>query len=139
MGYRISWDNEDHTVVLQEYTEGASKDDLYRLAEQSAQMLKTVEHTVHLIIDERKLNVLFTFSDLRYLGRQIPTNQGAVVVVAQRPKQTYKTATHDLNRQLTPNAIDEPHFAETLEQARQLLQDQFGVQYPAQAVNDMQA
>ncbi|MBZ0288335.1 MAG: hypothetical protein K8I30_12030 [Anaerolineae bacterium] len=133
MGYHIAWDNKDQTVVLQEYTEGASKDDLYRLAEESAQMLNTVGHTVHLIIDERRMNFHFDVTDLRNLGQQIPANQGAVVVVTQRPKQTYKAATHDLNRQITPNGIDQPYFAETLEQARQLLREHFGVRYPAQA------
>jgi len=130
MSHRISWDNDDHSVVLQEYIDGASKDDLYLLAEQSAKMLKSVDHTVHLIIDERKLRVPFNMIDLRYLERQIPRNQGVVVVIAQRQKQRVKAATHDLNRRINGTGVEEPYFAETVEQAREMLHHQFGVQYP---------
>ena len=51
MGYKIGWDNPEKTVVLQQYVDPASKDDLYRLAKESANLLKSVSHTVHLIID----------------------------------------------------------------------------------------
>lgn len=132
MGHKISWDNEDQTVVLQEYTEGASKDDLYYLAEKSARMLATVDHTVHLIIDERKVNLTLNSADVRYLDKQTPSNQGTVVVIAQRLKQKYKTAAQDLHRKFAPKAFGEPYFAETLEEARLFLQENFEVRYPSQ-------
>jgi hypothetical protein len=122
--------------VLQEYTEAPSKDDLYYLAQKSAQMLKTVDHTVHLIIDERKISLLLTSADMRYLEKHTPTNQGVVVVIAQRSKQKYKTAAQDLNRRFAPNAFGEPYFAETLEQARRFLQDNFEVRYPSQTSDE---
>ena len=132
MSHNISWDNEDQTVVLQQYTDDASKDDLYYLAEKSARMLATVEHRVHLIIDERKVNLLLNSADVHYLEKQTPTNQGAVVVVAQRLKQKYKTAAQEMNRKFAPNAFGEPYFAETLEEARLFLQENFEVRYPPQ-------
>ena len=137
MSHNISWDNEDQTVVLQEYTEGASKDDLYYLAEKSAQMLKTVNHTVYLIIDERRVRLILNSADVRYLEKQTPTNQGAVVVVVQHSKQTYKIAAQELNRQFAPNAFGEPYFADTLEQARLFLQENFGVRYPPQTSDEL--
>ena len=52
MGYLIQWDNEEKTVVFQQYTGNPVKDDLYHLAEESALMLNSVPHIVHLIIDD---------------------------------------------------------------------------------------
>lgn len=129
MGHNISWDNEEKTVVLQEYTDGASKDDLYQLAQKSAQMLQTVAHRVHLIIDERKIDLALNPVDMRYLDKLTPKNQGAVVLVVQPSKVKYKMAVHHLGAQIGPNAFAEPYFAETIEAARQLLQESFGVRY----------
>jgi hypothetical protein len=137
MSHNISWDNEDQTVVLQEYTEGASKDDLYYLAEKSEQMLKTVDHTVHLIIDERKIRLVLTSADMRYLEKHRPVNQGIVVVVAQHSKQSYKTAAQVLNRQFAPKAFGEPLYAETVQEARLFLQENYEVRYPSQTSDEM--
>jgi hypothetical protein len=134
MSHNISWDNDDQTVVLQEYTEGASKDDLYYLAEKSEQMLNTVDHTVHLIIDERRITLIITSTDMSYLEKHTPPNQGVVVVIAQRSKQTYKTAAQVLNQRFAPNAFGEPLFAETVEEARLFLQENFAVRYPPHAL-----
>jgi hypothetical protein len=129
MGHNISWDNEEKTVVLQEYTDGAAKDDLYQLAQKSAQMLQTVAHTVHLIIDERRIDLVLNPSDMRYLDKLTPKNQGTLVLVVQPAKIKYKMAAHHLGAQIGPNAFGEPYFADTIEAARQLLQESFGVRY----------
>ena len=133
MGHNISWDNEEKTVVLQAYTDGASKDDLYQLAQESAQMLQIVAHTVHLIIDERKIDLVLNPSDMRYLDKLTPKNQGAVVLVVQPAKIKYKMAVQQLGAQIGPNAFGEPYFVDTVEAARQLLQESFGVRYQSNA------
>jgi hypothetical protein len=133
MGHIIRWDNEDKTVVLQAYTVGATKDDLYYLAQESARMLKTVDHTVHLIIDERNIDLVLNSADMTYLEKLTPKNQGAVVMIVPPSKLMYKTVVQKLGKRLGPNAFAQPFFAESVEQARSFLQDAFEVRYPSDA------
>ncbi len=129
MGHNIRWDNFEKTVLLQEYTDGATKDDLYNLAKKSAQMLNTVEHTVHLIIDEQKINLVLNSADMAYLEKLTPKNQGAVVMIVPEPKLKYKTLVQELGKRVGPNAFSQPYFVSSLDQARQFLQEEFGVHY----------
>jgi hypothetical protein len=131
VGHLIHWDNEEKTVVLQQYTEGSSKDDLYHLASKSAEMLKQCSHTVHLIIDERQMSLVLNSADMAYLGRVAPQNQGKVVVVVPPEDVRYKNIVHQLGKRLAPVAFTEPHYAESLEEARRYLQEHYGVNYPA--------
>jgi hypothetical protein len=130
MGYLIQWDNAEKTVVLQQYTGNAVKDDLYHLAEESAGMLKTVPHKVHLIIDERAIKLTLSSTDIKYLEKHVPTNQGVVVVVVGRSGAAYKSLIQKIGKTMAPNAFKQTFFAATIEEARQLLQEQFGVHYP---------
>src|SRR6476620_3411014 len=92
MGHTISWDNPEKTVVLQAYTDGATKDDFYQLAQESSEMLKKVRHTVHLIIDERKINLTLESSDLIYLKELKPENEGTAVVIVPPSRIKFKNA-----------------------------------------------
>jgi hypothetical protein len=129
MGHIICWDNADKTVVFQAYTEDASKDDLYHLARKSADLLNTVAHTVHLIIDERNIALVLSSTDMKYLEKMTPKNQGAVVMVVQGSKLAYKTAVQGLGKIIGPNAFAQPYFVDSVEAARQFLQDSFDVRY----------
>jgi hypothetical protein len=129
MGYKIGWDNEDKTVVLQQYTEAGSKEDLYSLAQKSAQMLSTVNHHVHLIIDERNMRYVLNPTDMAYLEEHVPMNQGAVIVVVPPGKVGYKTSIQRIGHSVAPNAFAEPYFAQSLDEARRFLQEAFGVHY----------
>ena len=130
MSYSIQWDNADKTVVFQQYTDQAVKEDLYSLSKESAEMLRTVSHTVHLIIDERPVKVTLNYTDIKFLESNVPENQGAVIMIVNKSGLAYKKLIQDVGRSLAPKAFDQPYFAETLEEARQLLQDQFAVHYP---------
>ena len=132
MGHQITWDNTDKTVVLQAYMVGASKDDLYHLARKSADMLNTVQHTVHLIIDERNISLVLSSTDMKYLAKSTPKNQGAVVMVVQPSKLAYKTAVQGLGKIIGPQAFAQPYFVDSVETARQFLQDSFEVLYPSE-------
>jgi len=136
VGHAIHWDNADQTVVLQAYTEGASKDDLYQLASKSADLLKTVDHTVHLIIDERNVNLALNAADIAYLERLKPKNQGMVVIVVPPSKLPYKQAVQDLGKRLGPKAFAQAYFAESIEEARQFLQEAFEVRYSSSLGED---
>jgi hypothetical protein len=135
MGHTITWDSDDKTVVLQEYTKDATKDDLYHLARKSAEMLSTVEHTVHLIIDERNINLILNSADMNYLNKLTPENQGAVVMVIPKLKVGYKTLVQSIGKKIGPNAFAEAYFATSVEEARKFLQDHFGVRYSADKVS----
>lgn len=134
MNHNISWDNEEKTVVLQAYIDGASKDDLYLLAKKSADMLNSVKHTVHLIVDERNIDLVLNSTDMVYLHKLTPINQGAVVVVIPAHKLKYKTLVQQIGKKLGPNAFAQPYFAETVEDARLFLQEAFEVSYASDGV-----
>jgi hypothetical protein len=132
MGYSISWDNADKTALLQQYTGEGSRDDLYNMAQESAQMLSTVEHTVHLIIDERNFKYFLTPTDMAYLEKHVPGNQGAVIMVVPEKKLGYKTSIQRIGHGIAPKAFAEPYFAATVEEAREFLQESLGVRYASE-------
>ncbi len=78
MSHVIQWDNAEKTVVLQQYADQAVKDDLYDLSKQSAEMLRSVSHRVHLIIDERPIKVTLRYDShiLRLMFRRIRCSGG---------------------------------------------------------------
>ena len=129
MGYSIQWDNDDKTVVLQQYTDDATKDDWYQLAQESARMLNSVSHTVHLIIDERNVNLVATAADMQYLEKQVPANEGTAVIVTSRFKFRYKKLSKRIREQILPDTSHEAHYVESIEDACKLLQEQHGVVY----------
>ena len=136
MGHFIDWDNEDKTVVLQQYVGEATKDDLYQLATKSSKMLSAVEQTVHLIIDERRMNFVFNSADMAYMEKTTPKNQGACVMVVLEANLHYKTVVQKIGRRIGPNAFREPYFVTSIEDARAFLQDAFGVHYPSQSATE---
>lgn len=129
MLYSIQWDNEERTVVLQQYLPGATKDDWYEMARQSAQMLRTVPHKVHLIIDERNVDLVATSTDMHYLEKNVPPNEGVCVMVVPRSEFIYRTVKKRIRDRMFPNSHHEAYFVETVEDARKLLRDRFGVVY----------
>jgi len=136
MGHNIRWDNEDKTVVFQGYDQHPSKDDLYELARKSAEMLSTVHHTVHLIIDERNVSHILNTKDMAYLEELTPANQGAVMVIVQARKIGYKTGIQKLAKVVGPAAFAQGYFVETLVEARKFLQESFGVRYPSSSLEE---
>ena len=130
MGHLIQWDNEEKTVVLQQYTGDPVKDNLYYLAAESAAMLNSVPHTVHLIIDERTIKLTLTSADIKYLEKNVPPNQGVVVMLVNKTDLSYKKVVQNFGQKLAPNAFYQTYFVTTPEEARQILQEQFDVKYP---------
>ena len=130
MGHHIAWDNEDKTVVVQQHIPPSSKEDLLQLAEKSAEMLKSVAHTVHLIIDERSIRLMLNTTDLQYLEKLVPPNQGTVVVVVAKKDVAYKMLSQNLGKLIAPKSVNRTYFAASIEEAREILQRQVSVQYP---------
>ena len=130
MPHQIQWDNQAKTVVLQQYEPGSGKDDLYELALKSAEMLQTVSHKVHLIIDETHIRLMLNTADVKFLETHVPENQGVVVMIVPKGTQKYKEILQAMSRPLAPKAFGEPYFTISIDAARQLLHEQFGVEYP---------
>ncbi len=130
MAYNIDWDNAAKTVVLQQYRPGATKNDLYELAKASAAMLKTVSHTVHLIIDESNIHLMLNNTDLRYLETNVPCNQGVVMLIVPENTQKHKQIVQIISRPVAPHAFVKTYFAASVEAARQFLRENFQVEYP---------
>jgi hypothetical protein len=129
MAYRIRWDNDEKTVILQEYLENATKDDLYLMAKESAKMLATVEHRVHLIIDERNIHLTLNNADMRYLEKNVPPNQGYVIVIPPKGALMVKKVTKNIGDKLAPKSFNETIFLESMEEAREFLQKEANVVY----------
>jgi hypothetical protein len=130
MGHTIVWDNSDKTVVLQQYIPPATKEDLFLLAEESADMLKSVSHTVHLILDERAIKLMLNTADLQFLEKLVPRNQGACVMVVPQIQVAYKLMAQRLGRLVAPKSVNQSFFAPSIEDARLMLQQRFSVRYP---------
>ena len=130
MGHHIAWDNNEKTVVVQQYLPPASKADLFQLAEKSAEMLKTVPYNVHLILDERAIKLIPSAADLQHLEKLVPNNQGAVVVVVPKKDVAYKLVTQRLGQIVAPRSVNQTYFAASIEEARTLLQQKVAVRYP---------
>jgi hypothetical protein len=130
MGHFIKWDNAEKTVVFQTYTGTPVKDDLYYLAKESSTMLSSVLHTVHLIIDESNIKLNLNSADMKFLEKNVPPNQGAVIMIVNKSDATYKKLLQGIGKTVAPQAFGQPYFAASIEAARELLQKEFGVRYP---------
>ncbi|GEM_PF-1078757 len=135
MGYHIGWDNEDKTVLLQQYTDPATKDDMYQLVRLSAEMLNLYSHMIHLIIDERNVDFIFTSADQAHIEKMLTKNQGAVMVVVQSHNLTYKTVSQQLYKR--PSTRNHPNFVQSMEEARAFLQENFGVSYCSSVIENV--
>lgn len=130
MAYQIRWYNRQKTVVLQQYSDDVTKDDLYKMARESADMLKSVSHTVHLIIDERSVDNMLTTTDMQFLEKMVPPNQGAVVVVVAEHKLKYKSIVQGMGNKIAPHAFaKETVFVSSLEKAQAYLQQHYALMF----------
>jgi hypothetical protein len=94
-------------------------------------MLNSVAHTVHIIVDERLIDLKLTSADMLYLQKHAPANQGAVIVVISEYSIKYKELIQRVGKAIAPAAFDKPYFATTTDQARAFLHQNFGVAYPS--------
>ncbi|MCA9884672.1 MAG: hypothetical protein KC708_16955 [Anaerolineae bacterium] len=130
MVFKVTWYNTNKTVVLQQYEGEATKDDLYEMAKESARLLNSVSHKVHLIVDERKMDNVLNTSDMRFLDKLVPPNQGAVVVLVPDHRLRYKEVIHNMGNKIAPKAfVDETIFASTLEEARHYLKEAHNIEF----------
>lgn len=130
MANHIEWDNLDKTVILQTYIPPYLVDDMYIMAEKSAEMINSVEHRVHIIIDESSVNRTFSSKEMKFLEKTVPHNQGTVVLVINESDFMYRNLLQTLGKAIAPHAFGKPLFFKSIEEARQYLVDTVNVQYP---------
>src|SRR5262245_1470800 len=130
MSHHTAWDNEEHTVILMQYDKGAIKDDLYLMAKENAVLMATVEHTVHLIIDETHIQLNLNSADMRYLERNVPANHGHIALIPHPSILMFKKIIVNMGNTIAPKAFEGIYYCRSVEEARELLQKEFGVKYP---------
>jgi hypothetical protein len=131
MGHSISWDNEEKTVVFQCYDKDVTKKDLYAMVQESAAMLNTCEHKVHLIIDQRTVRYVMNAADMAFLEEHKPKNQGVVILIVEQNVETHKSITQKMGRRVAPHAFSDTYFVASLDEARKILQEHYGIHYPS--------
>lgn len=124
--YRIEWDNAEKTVVLQTYLVGATSTDVYEMARKSADMLKTVDHTVHLIILRSSGPPAVTAHELTHINKLVPKNQGKLMVVGS----LYDQMLIKSGDKIAPRTVQNSQVVKTVEEARQFLIEHYDVVYP---------
>ena len=118
---RVEWGNPEKTI-LKEIIEGEwTLADIYGMLDAADKLISQVPHRVDIIADMSsarfsKSNLLST---LGRIERRRPTNTGMIVAVKAN---TYLKAMAELARKVAPTALVNVQFADTLEQAQEILQ-----------------
>ena len=124
--YRIEWDNAEKTVVLQTYLTGATSADVYEMAHKSADMLKTVDHNVPLIVVRSSGPPAVTAHELSQINKLVPNNQGKLLVVGS----LYDQMLIKSGDKIAPRTVQNSQVVKTVDDARQFLIEHYGVVYP---------
>jgi hypothetical protein len=130
MSHHTGWDNDEHTVILMQYEKGAIKDDLYIMVKKNAEMMASVEHTVHLIIDETHIQLSLNSADMRYLERNVPPNQGHIALIPHPGSLMFKKILVNIGNNIAPKAFEGIYYCHSVDEARELLKNEVGVKYP---------
>jgi hypothetical protein len=120
MPVHIQWDNADKTIILHQYEGEVSTNDYLHAINRTFQMLNSVPHTVHLIYDRsgvtgvpQQMSRIFQVA-----GKYLTENIGIKVVVGANLTTTINL---QLCRVIAPGVAKNTHFANSVNEARQLI------------------
>jgi hypothetical protein len=86
MPIHTEWYNDEKTILLETFEGIWTVEDYRRLIDEAGQLLSTVDHTVHIIVDgthnDSHLPTNMLRGGLAYAVRNIPPNQGITVFVS---------------------------------------------------------
>ena len=125
MGISVKWDNSEQTVIRFVYTGQWTFGDLFDAMESARDLMDTVNHPVHGIIDMQDSKLMP--NGVLSLGRNVTMrkhpNQGKSIVVGA---SGFARTLYDVYRKVYRTTFDESAygFASSLEEARQLLSSQ---------------
>lgn len=105
MGITVSWYNDEHTILLEQFEGKWLLEDYYRMVDEAAALLAATPHTVHIIVDVSgsALPPAQMVSGMRYALRKMPPNEGVVTFV--QPGAMAK-ALIDLAKRFAPQSTD---------------------------------
>lgn len=115
------WDNDEKTILLHVYSGDVILQDYFDVIDKSKQMTESVPHTVHVILDRTTAESQppGLSAALRYANKHIPSNQGIRVVVGGN---RFTRLMVDIGRVVAPHLVKDVYFADTLDEARALIQ-----------------
>ena len=125
MGIKITWDSEDKTILLHDYTGYWDLDDYRRAVDKTSKLLNGLDHTVHFIMDLSETHVPSNIlSVMRYTENKAAANQGLIVIVGA---DTFVTSVFEVARRIAPTATNNTYFVNNIEEARSFITQQTGL------------
>ena len=119
MGITVLWDNPDQSIIRFVYVGSWSFGDLFDAMQEARNLMDTVDHPVHGIIDMRESKLIpnGTLSLARNVTMRKHPNQGKSVIVGANG---FVRTLYDVYRKVYRTTFDESaySFASTLEEAR---------------------
>ncbi|MCU0495890.1 MAG: hypothetical protein MUF87_00910 [Anaerolineae bacterium] len=121
MPIKISWYNLEKTIILQEFVGNWTIEEYYHFVDEMVAYLQSVSHQVDIIAEGSQIasSPRDMFSAFRYASRKIPNNEGALVFV--KPTLLFKSVVSAIERIRTASDAREYYFADTIEQAAEIL------------------
>ena len=120
MATTVEWANEEKTIVLQRIDGEWTMSDYFDIIHQSAELLKTVNHQVDIIIDLSTTHYVpqNVISGATQTESIVPPNQRIVIFVGA--KMIHKLLL-SLGKRLAPRAAHHQHFVTSMDEAYALL------------------
>lgn len=119
---RIEWDNEEKTILVTIYEGNMVLEEYYRVTDETFDAISPLSHTVHTIMLRQNVkSVPATMSKvLQYANKKTTPNLGINVIVGATAmtKMIVKLA-----KVIAPRLSKEVYFANSLEEARQIIAD----------------
>ncbi len=129
MAQKAIWYNTEKTILHQLFYDKADVNDYHQNVKDSLELISTVNHTVHLIMDLRNAQVddKGMISALSKAEKTVPTNQGCVVVLGGK---AYHKVLVNVGKVVAPKAVENVHFLDTMEQALEVISKQQAQEEP---------
>jgi hypothetical protein len=120
MPIQLFWDNDDKTILIQQYEGRWTVEDYYGLVDDFSVKCAEVPHTVHVIANliGSSMPPGQMLSGIQYALKKYPPNTGVLVYVKMNRVMNMFL---ELARQLSPRFAQFVYAADTLEEARQLI------------------
>lgn len=122
MAVQVVWDDNEKRVIRQIYSGHVTIEDYYEATDQVTEMVSQVSHVVHSIMDRSAVisapnSVL---QALLYANNKLPDNIELNLIVNP---STYTRMITNIGRRIAPRVVHHIHYALTLAEARQIIQE----------------
>jgi hypothetical protein len=123
MSVQVFWDNDEKTIIRQLYEGVIRLEDYYATIDKVSEMIRSVDYTVHTIYQRERVTAQPStmISVLRYGHRRLPPNLGINVIIGAN--QVTRVIVN-IGKSIAPNLAKNVCFADTVEEAHTLIQQQ---------------